>query len=100
MAETILKIDDKSGVSDNARTYRILAINSASELPDGDTVTFNLIFKDENGNLLFKRQLKDGDGNAVTISSKDDIAVLEYNFIEIEAIYSGTLPDDLKVYKF
>lgn len=100
MAETTLNIIDMSGVSDDARTYRILAVDSENALPEGDSITFNLVFRDKDGNLLFKRQLKDGDGNAVTISSKDDIAVLEYNFIEIEAIYSGTLPDDLKVYKF
>lgn len=100
MAETIVKIDDMSGVSDNARTYRILAINSANELPEGDTVTFNLIFKDNNGNLLFKRQLKDSDGNAVTLNSIEDIAVLEYNFIDMEAVYTGTIPADLKIYKF
>lgn len=100
MAETTLNIIDMSGVSDDARTYRILAVNSASELPSGDSVTFNLVFRDKKGALLFKRQLKDADGNAVTISSIDDIAVIEYNFIEIEAVYSGTLPDDLKIYKF
>lgn len=100
MAETTVNIIDMSGNSDDARTYRILAIDSASSLPEGDSVTFNLVFRDNAGNLLFKRQLKDADGNAVTISSVDDIAVIEYNFIEIEAIYSGTLPDDLKIYKF
>ena len=100
MAETTLNIIDMSGVSDCARTYRILAIDSASELPSGDSVTFNLVFRDTNGNLLFKRALKDDSGNAVTLSSIEDIAVLEYNFIDIEAVYSGTLPDDLKVYKF
>ena len=100
MAETTLNIIDMSGVSDCARTYRILAINSENELPSGDSVTFNLIFKDNNGNVLFKRALKDDSGNAVTITSIEDIAVLEYNFIDIEAVYSGTLPADLKIYKF
>lgn len=100
MAETTVNIIDMSGVSDDARTYRILAINSKNEIPEGDTVTFNLVFRDKDGNLLFKRALKDDSGNAVTLTSKEDIAVLEYNFIEIEAIYTGTLPADLKVYKF
>ena len=100
MAETTLNIIDMSGVSDCARTYRVLAISSENELPSGDSVTFNLVFRDTNGNILFKRALKDADGNAVTITSIEDIAVIEYNFIDIEAVYSGTLPADLKVYKF
>ena len=100
MAETTLNIIDMSGVSDVARTYRILAINSENDIPSGDTVTFNLVFRDSSGNLLFKRALKDADGNAVTLTTIDDIAVIEYNFIDIEAVYSGTLPADLKVYKF
>lgn len=101
MAETIVNIIDKSGVSDDARTYRILAVNSENELPSGDSVTFNLVFKDIDGSTLFKRQLKDADGNAVTISSINDIAVIEYNFIEIEAVYTGdSVPADLKIYKF
>lgn len=101
MAETIVKIEDLSGVSDSARTYRILAINSENELSSGDTVTFNLIFKDNSGNVLFKRALQDADGNTVTLSSIQDYAVLEYNFIDIEAVYTGdSVPADLKVYKF
>lgn len=100
MAETTLNIIDMSGVSDDARTYRILAVNSANELPSGDSITFNLVFRDKEGNLLFKRQLKDAEGNAITISSIEDIVVLEYNFIDIEAVYSGTMASDLKIYKF
>lgn len=102
MAETILEIKDLSGVSDNARTYRILAVNAENEIPEGDSITFNLIFKDNNGNVLFKRQLKDADGNAIiTFTSKNDYAVLEYNFIDIEAVYAGdSVPADLKIYKF
>lgn len=101
MAETIVNIEDLSGVSDNARTYRILAINSENELPSGDTVTFNLVFKDNEGNVLFKRALKDADGNTITFTSKDDYAVLEYNFIDIEAVYTGdSVPADLKIYRF
>ena len=100
MAETTLNIIDMSGVSDCARTYRILAVNSENELPSGDSITFNLVFKDTNGNLLFKRALKDDSGNAISLTSIDDYVVLEYNFIDIEAVYSGTLPADLKIYKF
>lgn len=100
MAETTVDIIKETGVSNDARTYRILAIDSASELPSGDSVTFNLVFKDKDGKVLFKRPLKDADGNAVTLSSVQDYAVIEYNFIEIEAVYSGTLPSDLKVYEF
>ena len=104
MAETIIEskdILDFSGVSDNARTYRILAVDAENEITEGDSITFNLIFKDNNGNVLFKRQLKDADGNAITFTSKNDYAVLEYNFIDIEAVYTGdSVPADLKVYKF
>lgn len=100
MADTTVKVIDMSGTSDDARTYRILAVNSASELPVGDSITFNLVFRDNKGTPLFTRQLKDSDGNAITISSINDYVVLEYNFIEIEAVYSGTLPADLKIYKF
>lgn len=100
MAETTLNIIDMSGVSDVARTYRILAINSENDIPSGDTVTFNLVFRDSSGNLLFKRALKDSDGNVVALTTIDDIAVIEYNFIDIEAVYTGTLPAGLKVYKF
>ena len=101
MAETIVNIEDLSGVSDNARTYRILAINSENELPSGDTVTFNLVFKDNEGNVLFKRALKDADGNVITLSSIQDYVVLEYNFIDIEAVYTGdSVPADLKIYRF
>lgn len=100
MAETTLNIINMTGASNDARTYRILAIDSASELPSGDSISFNLVFRNDKGVLLFKRPLKDADGNTVTISSIQDYAVIEYNFIEIEAVYSGTLPDDLKVYEF
>lgn len=101
MAETILEIKDLSGVSDNARTYRILAVDAENEITEGDSITFNLIFKDNNGNVLFKRPLKDGEGNVITFTSKSDYAVLEYNFIDIEAVYTGdSVPADLKIYKF
>lgn len=101
MAETIVNIEDLSGVSDNARTYRILAVNSENSLPEGDTITFNLIFKDNAGEVLFKRALKDAEGNAITFTSIEDYAVLEYNFIDIEAVYTGdSVPADLKIYKF
>ena len=77
-----------------------MAVNSANELPSGDSITFNLIFKDNSGNVLFKRPLKDADGNTITLSSIQDYVVLEYNFIDIEAVYTGTIPADLKIYKF
>lgn len=99
MAETTVKITRITGVSDDARSYRIITANSASSLPEGDSITFQLVFQDEEGNTI-KRTLKDADGNAVTLNAIDDYAVLEYNFIEIEAIYSGTLPSDLKIYMF
>jgi len=99
MAETSVKITRITGVSDDARTYRIITANSASSLPEGDYITFQLVFQDEEGNTI-KRTLKDSDGNAVTLSAIDDYVVLEYNFINIEATYNGTLPSDLKIYMF
>ena len=99
MAETTVKIIRITGQSDDARTYRVITANSANELPSGDSISFKLVFQDEEGNLI-KRTLKDADGNAVTLNAIDDYAVLEYNFIEIEATYSGTLPSDLKIYMF
>ena len=100
MAETTVNIEKITGVSDDARTYRIITANSASSLPEGDSISFSLVFRDKDGNLLFKRTLKDADGNAVTLNAIDDYVVLEYNFVEIEATYSGTLPNDLKIYMF
>ena len=99
MAETIVKVIRKTGISDDARTYRILTANSSNALPEGDSITFKAVFEDENGNLI-KRTIKDADGNAITLSAIDDMIILEYNFLEIEATYSGTLPDDLKIYMF
>lgn len=99
MAETIVKVIRKTGISDDARTYRILTANSSNALPEGDSITFKAVFEDENGNLI-KRTIKDADGNAITLSAIDDMIILEYNFIDIEATYSGTLPDDLKIYMF
>ena len=99
MAETTVNIIRIIGQSDDARTYRILTANSANELPSGDSISFKLVFRDEAGNLI-KRTLKDADGNTVTLNAVDDYIVLEYNFVEIEATYSGTLPDDLKIYMF
>ena len=99
MAETTVNIIRVTGQSDDARTYRILTANSANELPSGDSISFKLVFRDEAGNLI-KRTLKDADGNAVSLNAVDDYIVLEYNFVEIEATYSGTLPDDLKIYMF
>ena len=99
MAETTVNIIRVTGQSDDARTYRIITANSANELPSGDSISFKLVFRDEAGNLI-KRTLKDADGNAVTLNAIDDYVVLEYNFVEIEATYSGTLPSDLKIYMF
>ena len=99
MAETTVKVTRVTGQSDDARTYRRITANSANELPSGDSISFKLVFQDEAGNTI-KRTLKDADGNAVTLNAIDDYIVLDYNFIEIEATYSGTLPDDLKIYMF
>ena len=99
MAETTVKIIRITGQSDDARTYRVITANSANELPSGDSISFKLVFRDAEGNTI-KRTLKDADGNAVTLNAIDDYAVLEYNFVEIEATYSGTLPSDLKIYMF
>lgn len=99
MAETLVKVIRKTGISDDARTYRILTANSSNALPEGDSITFKAVFQDNEGNTI-KRTIKDAEGNAITLSAIDDMIILEYNFIEIEATYSGTLPDDLKIYMF
>lgn len=99
MAETIVKITRVTGQSDDARTYRVITANSSNELPEGDSITFKAVFKDNEGNEI-KRTLKDAEGNTISLTAIDDMIVLDYNFIEIEATYSGTLPDDLKIYMF
>ena len=99
MADTTVNIIRMTGQSDDARTYRVITANSANELPSGDSISFKLVFRDAEGNTI-KRTLKDADGNAVTLNAIDDMIVLDYNFIEIEATYSGTLPSDLKIYMF
>ncbi len=99
MAETTVNIIRVTGQSDDARTYRVITANSSNELPSGDSITFKAVFQDNEGNTI-KRTIKDADGNAVSLTAIDDMIVLDYNFIEIEAIYSGTLPDDLKIYMF
>ena len=99
MAETIVKITRVTGQSDDARTYRVITANSSNELPEGDSITFKAVFKDNEGYEI-KRTMKDADGNAVTLNAIDDYVVLDYNFIEIEATYNGTLPADLKIYMF
>ena len=99
MADTTVNIIRIVGQSDDARTYRVITANSANELPSGDSISFKLVFRDEAGNTI-KRTLKDADGNAVTLDAIDDYVVLDYNFLEVEATYSGTLPDDLKIYMF
>lgn len=99
MAETTVKVTRVTGVSDDARTYRILTANSESSIPEGDTITFKAVFQDNEGNTI-KRTIKDAEGNAVTLTAIDDMIVLDYNFIDIEATYSGTIPSDLKIYLF
>lgn len=99
MAETTVKVTRVTGQSDDARTYRILTANSASSMSEGDTITFKAVFQDNEGNII-KRTIKDAEGNAVTLTAIDDMVVLDYNFLDIEATYSGTMPDDLKIYLF
>lgn len=99
MAETTVNIIRVTGQSDDARTYRVITANSSNELPEGDSITFKAVFRDGEGNTI-KRTIKDAEGNAVSLTAIDDMIVLDYNFIEIEATYSGTLPDDLKIYMF
>ena len=99
MAETTVRIKRITGISDDARTYRILTANSSSSMPEGDTITFKAIFQDDEGNTI-KRTIKDAEGNAVALTAIDDMVVLDYNFINIEAIYNGTIPSDLKIFMF
>lgn len=99
MAETTVNIIRVTGQSDDARTYRVITANSSNELPEGDSITFKAVFRDEAGNTI-KRTIKDSEGNAVSLTAIDDMIVLDYNFIEIEATYSGTMASDLKIYMF
>lgn len=99
MAETTVNIIRVTGQSDDARTYRVITANSSNELPEGDSITFKAVFRDEAGNTI-KRTIKDAEGNAVSLTTIDDMIVLDYNFIEIEATYSGTMASDLKIYMF
>ena len=99
MAETTVNIIRVTGQSDDARTYRVITANSSNELPEGDRITFKAVFRDEAGNTI-KRTIKDSEGNAVSLTAIDDMIVLDYNFIEIEATYSGTMASDLKIYMF
>ena len=66
-------------------------------------LTFNLVFKDiRTASTLFKRQLKDADGNAINKGSiKTIMQFLNITLLEIEAVYTGdSVPADLKIYKF
>lgn len=99
MAETTVKIIRMTGTSDDARTYRVITANSESSMPEGDYITFQAVFQDEEGNAI-KRTIKDGNGEAVKLEAIDDMVVLDYNFLEIEATYNGTMPSDLKLYMF
>lgn len=100
MADTTVKVIRQTGVSDDARTYRVLTAVSENALPEGDYITFKAVFEDEEGNKI-KRTIKDSDGNVAKLEAIDDMVVLEYNFIEIEAVYTGdSVPADLKIYLF
>lgn len=99
MAETTVKIKRITGQSDDARTYRVITATSANALPEGDYITFKAVFQDEEGNKI-KRTIKDGSGEAVKLEAIDDMVILDYNFLEIEATYTGTIPADLKIFMF
>ena len=99
MADTTVGVIRVTGASDDARTYRILTANSSSSIPSGDSITFKAVFQDNEGNTI-KRTIRDAEGNAITLTAIDDMIVLDYNFLEIEATYSGTMPSDLKIFMF
>lgn len=99
MATHILDIDNQA--KRDAKSFIVLTAVSDSSIPEGESITFNAIFKDLNGNTICKRAITDADGNAVTITSIDQMVVLDYNFLDIEAVYDGdNMPSDLKVYEF
>ena len=99
MAETTLKVDNQAGR--NAKSFLILTATSDSSIPEGEYIYFKAILKDLKGNEICKRTITDSEGNAVKIESIDSMVVLDYNFLDIEAIYYGSLmPSDLKVYEF
>ena len=96
MSEINLSIIQKYSESDDARTYRVLTADSASEIPSGEYIYFKAIF--ENG---IERTIKDSSGEVVKLTAIDDMVVLDYNFLKIKPIYVGSSkPSDLKVYEF
>lgn len=85
----------------DAKAFIVLTAVSASSIPDGEYITFKAVFKDDKGNIVCKRTIKDDEGNEVKLSAIDDMVVLDYNFLDIEATYNGdNMPTDLKVYQF
>lgn len=100
MAETTLNINQQYGNSDSAGTYRVLTAVSASSIPEGEYIYFKAVFELPDGTTI-KRTIKDGAGETVSLTAIDDMVVLDYNFLNIEAVYNGdTMPSDLKIYEF
>ena len=85
----------------DAKAFIVLTAVSESSIPEGEYITFKAVFKDQDGNEICKRTIKDAEGNEVKLEAIDDMVVLDYNFLDIEATYNGdNMPSDLKVYEF
>lgn len=101
MAETTLGLISRIGDSDCARTYRILTAESASSIPDGEYIYFKAVFQIDDAGNTIERIIKNADGEAVKLEAIDSFIVLDYNFLNLKAIYVGdAMPADLKVYQF
>lgn len=85
----------------DAKAFIVLTAVSESSIPEGEYITFKAVFKDQDGNEICKRTIKDAEGNEVKLEAIDDMVVLDYNFLDIEATYNGdNMPSDLKIYEF
>ena len=94
-------MDIISFVKRDAKAFIVLTAVSESSMPEGEYITFKAVFKDQDGNEICKRTIKDAEGNEVKLEAIDDMVVLDYNFLDIEATYNGdNMPSDLKVYEF
>lgn len=88
-------------VKRDSKNFVVLTAVSKSSIPEGEYITFKAVFKDLDGNIVCKRTITDREGNAVQLSVIDQMVVLEYNFVDIEATYNGdNKPSDLKIYEF
>lgn len=99
MASTELGIYIVNSDGVEADKQTVLWANSASAIPTGEYVWFEVGFKNESGTLIYKT-LKDSEGNVVQITEIDSYITLNFNFYKIRPYYEGSaMPTDLKVYQ-